>query len=53
MKKYMAPEMEIAKFKMEDAVTTSVGGDTPVPTVGLDNTNPEYQITGDRSEYIY
>ncbi len=31
MKKYITPEMEIDEFKVEDIITTSGGGDAPIP----------------------
>ncbi len=39
MKKYIAPEMNITKFDVEDVITASVPGTAPVYGEGMDEKN--------------
>ena len=39
MKKYIAPELNVTKFDVEDVITTSVAGTKPVYGEGMDQNN--------------
>ena len=39
MKKYIAPELNVTKFDVEDVITTSVNSTAPVYGEGMDKDN--------------
>ncbi len=53
MKKYIAPEMEIAKFAMEDIITVSGGTQPPVTSEITEAANASYTFEGLTSAAVY
>ncbi len=49
MKKYIAPEMEIAKFAAEDVITTSV----VEPKITFNTEKPSYNFEGLTDAAVY